>query len=323
MKPTAACFLWSTAVNTTWLIWNKKAPRVQPPRVQSELLVHRNLFCGSSSYVLVQGAGGLWGHEFKTGRCSPPAADSAAAAEGPARLELCPLPLTFVVSRHLSATLNGKTATGIPLLYVAFRQQKLLVLWELAAHGNLHLAVQGAGDVLLCLRRMGDGSTCAAFPLALCQGWYLPGTKVTDAERRLHPLAAASCMKHAVLMLHQHGAGFSHLPVSLRSPVAGWHSRYTAMHCKVTTWVSRVHAYLEIWHVWAVTFTRHSLKNKKMQSYVTVYAEALNITVFPAVWITKLLLPHIYLLFFMLSEQLSFSRRKGFYRGGNLKHCKK
>jgi len=74
------------------------------------------------------------------------------------------------------------------------------------------------------LWRAGDGITSAAFPLALCQGWYPPGTKVTDAERRQHPLAATSCVKHAVLLFHEHSAGFCHLIVSLRSSVSGRHS---------------------------------------------------------------------------------------------------
>lgn len=201
------------------------------------------------------------------------------------------------------------------MLLIALHQQKLPVLRELAVPRNLRLRVQGAGYVLPWLRRMRDGGTSAAFPLALCQGWYPPGTKVTDAERRQHPLAATSCMKDVALLFQERGAGFCHLTVSLRSPVA---ARCSGTRCQVTTWVSWVYAYLEIWHVSKVTVSWLSTKNKKRQSYGTVCAEALNATIFPVIWITKLLLPRIYLLFFMLSEQLRFSRRKGFNRESKL-----
>lgn len=113
-----------------------------------------------------------------------------------------------------SCKLHG---ADIPLLCVALYQQKLLVLRQLVAHGNLCLGLQGAGYLLPWLRRMGDGSTSTALPLALRRGWYPPDTKVNS-------LAATSCMKHAVLLFHEHSAGFCHLTVSLRSPVAVRHS---------------------------------------------------------------------------------------------------
>lgn len=125
---------------------------------------------------------------------------------------------------------------------------------------NLHFGVQGAGYVLPWLRRMGDGGTSAAFPLALCQGWYPLGTKVTDAERRQHPLAATSRTKDAVPLFQERSAGFCHLTVSLRCPVA---ARHSGTRCQVATRVSWVYAYLAIWHVSMVTVSWLSTKNKK------------------------------------------------------------
>lgn len=67
-----------------------------------------------------------------------------------------------------------------------------------------------------------EGWEMGAHLLPSPQGWCLPGSKVTDAGRMLHPLDAASCMERAMLLFHEHNAVFCHLTVSLRSPVAAW-----------------------------------------------------------------------------------------------------
>lgn len=282
-----AWFVWSILDNTTWLIWNKKTLFISH---QEYNLNH--LFTGIFSVALqaVCSCRAQVGSEDCGFNASQVGVVSALSRSF--SLPLCNTKHPFSVRCPPSVEASGGATAGgswISPSWTARRRTRPTLAQE-----------DGRWEHIFCLPPCSVAGMVPTWHKSDCC-WKKVAPSVCYL---LHETCSATVSWALSRILSPNSV--TEVPYCC---AAQW---YATSHCKITTWVTWVYECLEVWRVWMVTLSWLSSKSKKRQSYGTLYAEALNTAIFPVIWITKLLLPHIYLLFFMVSEQLSFFQKKRF-----------